>query len=1133
MSGKGKTGASDGVPADSPAKLKDVKDKDKDKKEKHKHKDAKDKDKDVSTKDKDKHKDKDKRQSVSIPPLATPTKDKEPEKTPSSSKVSTAATPRGSKPTSEPTSNGAKPASDAPSTLSTPRRTSVSASEPNTAANSSTTDSTSTTASTESKPTTISSATSSTSLDAKKKKKKAKKKRAAEPTKWADVKEAEENGDFLDELEDDELDDVPLDDDDDTDGEDLRQYLQDMEDPLGIGGGDQRKGKSQQDFDDSDEDEESSASSVAWSPRKAKRIASRKMKGALDPTDEKFDAVMYLVKVHQNTPIEELQRGKARLEVKVTSRQRQLEFLVKDNFSRFMICKDAVDDIYMTISGQKLNANAKIVDLATASFSDLFNRSTAVFTPLLKRQTEIDRIKSVLGILKRSQFIFNLPRRMRDNIAAGEYSKVVLNYKKVRSLVATASHASIKNVVSEVDAIVRELHATLFEHLEQPTASLKQQEEYIKLLVDLGSPVDPAWYTLELRHTRMKSMLLERAAKAAPVPESPHFSLGIAQAQQQRNAAILIPVVSNMLQEHMPAYLHLANNFFGRFYHKSLSEKKKTALSLRHSVSDFLVKLHELLAIYSDIVIRSFYGPAARNMAEAAKLQTRSDFNNATPSDEIPNKATAGSSPTMIITGKKKKTRPRTNTRSASSDVIPTSLKSQMASAMSESHVPGTSQAASGTSPTGTSQLSATTNDTSSLVLNRSTPAPSTTLPQTSLISADEPLQDKEKVMAILKLFQQLQPLLPSPDSEWLTPLSELLDVVTRTFVRELFSDVLFEARTWYSQEDWLVLDQQRMITALPYTFESALTSTLDRLEGLVMKNDPLTVFVQKKFIECIECFVDNIHHLTFINTEVNLMQEGTTSDERDDESTGSEDEAFQSNRYDALSISADSRLLIVLNNCTYTKKHILPSLLERFKEQYGVELYGPKARHANELFEQLEDMILRKYVTHKTFTLNEIIRSGVLFSGFDWGGITVPPTGLRDFVMSALLELVFVHDELHRVSRSLLRPVLSTVLENIYQCFLDCLQHIDTVSNHGVLQLGMELDFLSSVMRKYKSPIATGLANELDHILQYNSIMDPKSDEVLAKDKKIVKALLSSKLQEASLLVECFTGIDASDLKA
>jgi len=63
----------------------------------------------------------------------------------------------------------------------------------------------------------------------------------------------------------------------------------------------------------------------------------------LDLTQDNFHPRTYLASRHKDTPIDELVAGKARLEKKVTSRQRQLEVLVRENFPRFVLCKDAVD----------------------------------------------------------------------------------------------------------------------------------------------------------------------------------------------------------------------------------------------------------------------------------------------------------------------------------------------------------------------------------------------------------------------------------------------------------------------------------------------------------------------------------------------------------------------------------------------------------------------------------------------------------------------------------------------------------------------------------------------------------------------------------------------------------------------
>jgi vacuolar protein sorting-associated protein 51 len=166
----------------------------------------------------------------------------------------------------------------------------------------------------------------------------------------------------------------------------------------------------------------------------------------LDYSQQNFSPKAYLSTVHKKTSIDSLVSGRVQLEKKVTSRQKQLEFLVKDNFSRFVLCKDALDDVYVRVETERrAEGPANPIDSTEESYSDLITKSKDLFDKLLDRQVEIDKIRNVLSILKRSQFIFNLPRRMRESIERGEFAKVVLNYKKVKSIVASAVHASIKS----------------------------------------------------------------------------------------------------------------------------------------------------------------------------------------------------------------------------------------------------------------------------------------------------------------------------------------------------------------------------------------------------------------------------------------------------------------------------------------------------------------------------------------------------------------------------------------------------------------------------------------------------------------------------------------------------------------
>lgn len=197
----------------------------------------------------------------------------------------------------------------------------------------------------------------------------------------------------------------------------------------------------------------------------------------------------------------------------------------------------------------------------------------------------------------------------------GEYSKVVLNYKKVKSLVSSGVHSSIKNIVGQVESIIQELRSQLLRSLDKSGQTLKAQEETIRhvllmfsmhrasysascrLLVELGSPTDPAWHCIKQRHANIMS-LLQRAVIPSILTQPREFvfiysctlwiiihicildySLSSASSIQANN----IKQLSSILQEHLPDLWMLAKSFFAGEYHKSLSEKRRKELTEKHA----------------------------------------------------------------------------------------------------------------------------------------------------------------------------------------------------------------------------------------------------------------------------------------------------------------------------------------------------------------------------------------------------------------------------------------------------------------------------------------------------------------------------------------------------------------------
>ena len=80
----------------------------------------------------------------------------------------------------------------------------------------------------------------------------------------------------------------------------------------------------------------------------------------VDITKEEFVAINCLVQVHKNTPLNELLSEKAFLQEKVYSRQEQMKVLVRDNFARFVGCKDLLDGTSIISIGPGLHYGTNI-----------------------------------------------------------------------------------------------------------------------------------------------------------------------------------------------------------------------------------------------------------------------------------------------------------------------------------------------------------------------------------------------------------------------------------------------------------------------------------------------------------------------------------------------------------------------------------------------------------------------------------------------------------------------------------------------------------------------------------------------------------------------------------------------------
>ncbi|MBA0855196.1 hypothetical protein Goshw_010535, partial [Gossypium schwendimanii] len=170
---------------------------------------------------------------------------------------------------------------------------------------------------------------------------------------------------------------------------------------------------------------------------------------------EKFDAKLFLSRIHQDTPAADLEAGALGLKTDLQGRTQQRKHAmfdgVKTNFFIYSLPYKFIDFRCLEIV-LMWRKNVACIDIESklkrieedpegSGTTHLFKCMQGVcsladraFEPLFERQAQAEKIRSVQGMLQRFRTLFNLPSTIRGSISKGEYDLAVREYKKAKSI---------------------------------------------------------------------------------------------------------------------------------------------------------------------------------------------------------------------------------------------------------------------------------------------------------------------------------------------------------------------------------------------------------------------------------------------------------------------------------------------------------------------------------------------------------------------------------------------------------------------------------------------------------------------------------------------------------------------------
>uniref|UniRef100_A0A673VSQ7 Exocyst complex component 2 n=1 Tax=Salmo trutta TaxID=8032 RepID=A0A673VSQ7_SALTR len=166
---------------------------------------------------------------------------------------------------------------------------------------------------------------------------------------------------------------------------------------------------------------------------------------------------------------------------------------------------------------------------------------------------------------------------------------------------------------------------------------------------------------------------------------------------------------------------------------------------------------------------------------------------------------------------------------------------------------------------------------------------------------------------------------------------------------------------------------------------------------------------------------------------------------------------------------SLEQRLLIILSNCQYLEKHTFLNLAEHFEKHgfTGTEKITRVSR------EDLDESLFDAYIERKSDPIVGSLEPGIYAGHFDWRDCSTP-TGVRNYLKEALVNIITVHAEVFTVSKDLVPRVLTRIIEGVAEEMSRLMQCVSSFSKNGAIQVHTHFQF-ATLSGKSNGPIVRG----------------------------------------------------------
>uniref|UniRef100_A0AAF5PZT5 Exocyst complex component 2 n=1 Tax=Wuchereria bancrofti TaxID=6293 RepID=A0AAF5PZT5_WUCBA len=250
---------------------------------------------------------------------------------------------------------------------------------------------------------------------------------------------------------------------------------------------------------------------------------------------ENFNPAWYLLENHRETKLVDLRKGLMYLTQSTKEGEKSGSDLHRANLYSLINCVDTLATLYDKMQLERNACGWPLTKNIAEKLTESHTAANAVFYDVLTRKDRADATRNALSVLTRFRFIFFLSSAIDQNLAKGEYSTVLNDYTRAKSLFKDTEVSLFKEVMTELDQKMEIFKRNMKQRLIDMPTSFEDQSKLIKYLKVLEPNSDPAWDCITAYHCWLEDLLWQTQRK--------HLKLALDQVKSKKESSGIFSLI--------------------------------------------------------------------------------------------------------------------------------------------------------------------------------------------------------------------------------------------------------------------------------------------------------------------------------------------------------------------------------------------------------------------------------------------------------------------------------------------------------------------------------------------------------------------------------------------------------------